>query len=441
MIVNSWIEIQKGELSRREWNKLFQQLTYLDANGELYQPWRFLVRKRAVRIPRGAWSLVPDHVEYVDKRSDPYREIFDFKVELDATLDDGRKFSGQHAALEAMKREEQGLVILPPGAGKTQIALAFCAWVDTSCLIIVHTEDILNQWIEYAKVAIPDAHIGVIRQEEFEIGDVTITTVQTFIRRFVNEPEIVNLFGAVILDEAHHAPAKTFELVLNNMPARYRFGLTATQMRADGKHPYMKTVIGPVIYKKKFESPVEITVRPLKSHFNYRYRGPRDWGSLVRALIADEDRNRMIAYKVDEEIRLGNSVIVLSRRIDQLENIMSFMEEKGELLAAKKRSKMERISILAEFKSGKLRCVLATQLADEAVDIPILSRVFLVHPGKAEGRIIQQVGRAIREHPGKEDAIIYDVVDKRVGVLRRQWEQRRRAYRRMGIRLGIFQWR
>jgi superfamily II DNA or RNA helicase len=93
----------------------------------------------------------------------------------------------------------------------------------------------------------------------------------------------------------------------------------------------------------------------------------------------------------------------------------------------------KREQLVKNFRSGKLRCVLATQLADEGLDVRRLNRVFLVHPGKAEGRIIQQVGRALRAHADKKDAAIYDFVDDRISVLRKQWMWRKQAYKGMKI--------
>jgi superfamily II DNA or RNA helicase len=82
-------------------------------------------------------------------------------------------------------------------------------------------------------------------------------------------------------------------------------------------------------------------------------------------------------------------------------------------------------------------------LADEALDVPILSRVVLTFPGKHDGRIVQQVGRALREFPDKDDSLIIDVVDDKVRVLGRQAKARESAYRsmRIPIRKEKFQWR
>jgi superfamily II DNA or RNA helicase len=64
--------------------------------------------------------------------------------------------------------------------------------------------------------------------------------------------------------------------------------------------------------------------------------------------------------------------------------------------------------------------------------VPRLNRVLLVHPGKFEGRIKQQVGRILRVYRDKEDAIVYDFIDE-IPVLRRQWRERKRAYKQMHI--------
>jgi superfamily II DNA or RNA helicase len=143
----------------------------------------------------------------------------------------------------------------------------------------------------------------------------------------------------------------------------------------------------------------------------------------------------MIAKVADREIQEGNSVLVLSRRIEHLERIAEEMREPCAILAAARVTKKERDRILAAFRTGEIRCVLATQLADEALDVPRLNRVLLTHPGKHEGRIIQQIGRALRKFPDKDDAIVYDFVDWNVHVLRRQWDARKRTYKKDGIKI------
>lgn len=432
MIVNNKLTLDIDELSEKEWRKLFHKMRYV-ANQELYEPWQISPRDGTVILPRGAWSLIPDHVRYEDHRTFPDAPELEFVGILDSVLPDGRSFEGQMDALKSILEQEQGLVIRPPGTGKTQIVLAAAAVAGTRTLILVHTEDILQQWLDRIDTEIPDADKGVIRGQTFKVGQITVATVQTFKRRLLENPELAKMFGMVVLDEAHHAAANTFEFILNEMHAKYRIGLTATDKRADGRHPYMRLVIGPVIYRQKFHSKVPVKVIPVKRHkFQYRLRGSWDYRGMLDKLTADDKRNRTIARSADKMIREGHAVLVLSREIMHLKRMQNFMEEDAELLTGE-RSKAERKEILNRFRKGRVKCVLATQLADEALDVPILSCVILTFPGKHDGRIIQQVGRALREHPDKEKAVIIDIVDDRVPLLRRQWNERKRAYRKMGI--------
>jgi len=425
MIVGSQISVGFGELSEGEWKSLLKKLAF-SLDGDVVYAYRRLVTKGIYKMPRGTWNLFPDHITYHDKRVCPPAPEYDFAVKLDDVEKDPR-FSGQSDAVAAMFEHEQGLLIRPPGTGKTQIALAFAAKCKTRTLVLVHTEDILQQWVKAAEKAIPDAGIGVIRQKEFSIGHVTIATVQTLNRRYLTKPRTWwQQWGCVIADEAHHVSAPSWEAVLNRCYAKYRFGFTASETRADGMHPTMKFIIGPVIHKQKFSSTVKLSVEPLFTGFKALYRGRFDWMPLLEKLTDDEGRNRKIAEVIDREIAEENSILVLSRRIGHLGNIAGFVQADCEILTGV-RSRTDRKRILQDFREGRIRCLLATQLADEALDVPRLNRVVLTFPGKHEGRIIQQVGRALRTHESKRDAVIYDCVDD-VGVLRHQYLQRVRTY-------------
>jgi superfamily II DNA or RNA helicase len=439
MIVDRVLKVDIGELTPRQWKELEKALTYLKPNGDIVTAYQLQLMHGRYVLPRGAWNYLPDSIRYVDMRSLPEMPKLKFRLKLDDVRKDER-FEGQSDAVRAMFAEEQGLIIRPPGTGKTQIALAFAAQAQTRTLVLVHTHDILKQWVDAVENAIPELRgkVGVIQGRTCKIGHITIATVQTLNRKYLDEgQEWWSQFGCVIADEAHHVSAPTWEQVLNSCPAYYRFGFTASATRADGMHPTMRYNIGPVIHRQKFSSPVALEVVPVRTEFRSLYRGSWDWMPLVSRLISDQKRNDLIAKVVDTEIEKGNSVLVLSRRIDHLEAIADCMQQDAEILAAAIRTKKERNEILAAFKSGKVRCVLATQLADEALDVPRLSRVVLTHPGKHEGRIIQQIGRALRKFPDKDDAVIYDFVDWRVGVLRRQWDQRKRTYKKEHIKVRL----
>jgi superfamily II DNA or RNA helicase len=430
VIVGRHISISNDELTERQWGKLFEKLTFINGNDEIVECFRIIYTRGRVAIPRGAWNLV-SNLDYVDKRVRPKMPKLEFAVQLDDVTKD-KRFVDQSAAVESMFEYEQGQIIRPPGTGKSQIVLAFAAQCETSVLVIVHTEDILNQWIRYVEEALPGTTAGVIRGQKCDVRQITIGTVQT-LQKYLGK-DFWKQFGCIVADEAHHVAAPSWESVMNHSPAFYRFGMTASETRADGMHPASNFIIGPVIHKQKFSSPVKLSVVPVRSGFYYGYRGQFDWMPMLNKLVTDDKRNQQIAGVANDEIRNGNSVLILSRRIEHLERIADGIEGRVEILTGK-RKPADRKRILHDFREGKLKCLAATQLADEALDVPRLNRVILTHPGKHEGRLIQQIGRAIRQSPGKKNAVIYDVMDARVGVLRRQWDQRKRAYKKSKIKI------
>jgi len=452
VIASNFLHVDMDELSSGEWKKLERSLTFMSPDGDVIISYRRMIYSHKYVLPRGAWNLLPDHIEYEDRRSCPEMPKLKFVLKLD-DIDRDQRYEGQQAAVDAMFANEQGLIIRPPGTGKTQIALKFAAECETRTLVLVHTKDVFEQWVNYIERSIPELEgkVGMIRGAHCKIGHITVAMVQSLVNYVEKDKKWWRQFGCIIADEAHHASAPTWEVVLNTCPARYRFGFTASPTRADGKHPTMKFIIGPVIHRQKFSSPIDLVVEPVRTNFSFRYRGAFDWGKLLTTLVENDERNTMIAEIAVREIKEGNSILILSRRIEHLERIQAEMAllfdfdegwlQQVKVLTSKVKGRKE---ILEDFRSGKVRCLLATQLADEALDVQRLNRVCLTHPGKHEGRLIQQVGRALRTHPDKKDAKIYDFIDLKVGVLRRQWNMRKRAYKQAGIstkKKGRLLWR
>lgn len=435
MKVDSVITVKEQELTKGQWRELLKKLTFYDADGQEIIAYDHRVGD-CVIMGRGVWEFLPEDIATIDLRCKPAAP----KLAYTKVLDDEDRH-GQIAALEAMIRYHQGQVIAPPGNGKTEIALAFCASAKTPSLVVVHTKDLFTQWMDRAKVSVPGASLGEIRGSVCQVGHITIAMAQTLKRYVGAGRKFWGQWGCVIVDEAHHGAAETWEWILNSSPAYYRFGMTATDKRADGRHPLVKFNIGPVIYRMKFESQVPIEIQPVRTGFGLHevvYRGPFDWHRLLRTLSADPERNRMIAELASKEIEAGHSVLILSRQIKHLEAIHEALTEtltpSASIGLVTGRMGLDwRHKAIQELRDGKLGCILATQLADEGLDVPRLDRVFLTFPGKAEGRIVQQVGRAIRKAPDKEDALIYDFVDDLVPPLLRQYGERRDAYKSMKI--------
>jgi len=421
VIVDSVLTLKRDELSRKEWKKLLTKLTFTDKEDCEVTAYDFIPAKKIVRIPRGAWNLVPEHVDITDLRSCPSMP----KLRFAKTLDD-TGFEGQEAAVAAMFKYVQGQVIVGTGRGKTELAFAFIAACRTRTLVVVHTHDLFKQWIDRAAESVPGLSVGRVQGGVCEIGQVTIATAQT-LRKYIRAGgKFWRQFGCLIVDEAHHAAAETWEWICNVCPAYYRFGLTASERRSDGRHPLVKFNVGPVIYKLKFKPPIPMVVIPVGTGHRARYSA-QQYSKLVRDIVQDQERNKQIADLASKEVENGRTVLVLSRQIKHLESIMGHMTV-GAAIVTGRLVKSDRNNAIKDMKNGDLRCILGTQLFEEGVDIPRLDCIILAFPGTAI-TVLQKVGRGSRLHPGKTDTIIYDIVDDMVPVCIRQWEERKSWYK------------
>lgn len=430
MILDSVIQLGEGELTERQWRKLLNALSFQTKDGEEWNAYTHEEGEGIVKISRGALNLIPKGVEIEDFRSRPKMPKLEFVRELGA-----EGYEGQVEAVAAMFKHCQGRVIAPPGKGKTEMGLAFMAAACTRSLVIVHSTALLSQWIERAKASIPGVDIGKIQGKTCTLGHITIAMAQTIRKSYLGAGgKFWRQFGAVIVDEAHHAAADTWEWLLNVCPAFYRIGLTASELRTDGLHPLVGFNIGPVIFRFKFQSQVPMTVQPIFTNFHSRY-GANMMTKLWKEVREDKPRNEMIAAALTTEIMAGNTVLALSRYIEHLEKICDLLPFEArahtEIVTGKMKRK-DQDAMIQRMRDGDLRCILGTQLFEEGVDIARINRVALMFPGTWI-TALQKVGRGARIFEGKDDALVLDFVDDNVPVLARQYLGRYAWYKSVGI--------
>jgi superfamily II DNA or RNA helicase len=429
MKIDSLITIGKGEMSRRQWERLFTTLTFADAGDNEVSAFQYMSGRDIVLLPRGVWDMLPAKLDVTDLRSRPTMPKLAYMRTLDAP-----GYEGQSKAVAAMFKHQQGRVIAPPGRGKTEICLAFAAASRTRVLVIVHTHDLFKQWQDRAKESVPGMSLGKIQGKTCQVEHLTIATAQTLKKYLDAGGKFWRQFGAVIVDEAHHAAADTWEWLLNTCPAYYRFGVTASEKRSDGRHPLVRFNIGPVIYKMKFKSQVPMSVVPIQTGFKCKYNGTQ-YNQILHELVNDEDRNALIARKAQREVENGSAVLVLSRQIAHLENIKALMPESvGTVVVTGKLARTKRDKMIQGLRDGSIDCILGTQLFEEGVDIPRLNRIALAFPG-TEITALQKVGRGARQYKDKTETIVYDYLDDYVRVLAKQYLRRRAWYKSVGIKV------
>ncbi len=164
---------------------------------------------------------------------------------------------------------EQGIVRLDTGFGKTIIGAEIIGTLCQRTLIIVPKLDLIAHWKRELTLVFPDLEVGLIQGKQFRLRDVTLATIQTL--RNLEDFAWAKDFGLLLVDEAHSFTTKQSRDVLANIPAKFRYGLTATARRTDEQGAAIEFIFGSVLVDKKMDRAIpEVELIESSSHIWYR---------------------------------------------------------------------------------------------------------------------------------------------------------------------------
>ena len=356
----------------------------------------------------------------------------------------------QKVAFKKLTDHETGVLSAPPGCGKTVMACAIIAKRKTPTLILVHRQELLEQWKEQLSrfLGIPIKEIGVFSgTKKKTMGKIDIATILS-LTRIEDLEDFFAPYGQIIIDECHHVPAVTFESILKRSSARFILGLTATPYRKDGHQKILFMQCGPVRHEIKTSGDPLIVKKVVVRETNLKLSadlGDRPAIHLVwDQLTADVGRLKLISKDVVDCIADSRFPLVISDRKDHLEalerEILKFSSSVRVLRLEGTMGKKARKMIMEEAKKAVDEnspiCLLATaSLIGEGVDIPRLDTLVLAMPISFKGRMVQYAGRLHRQWPGKKDVVIYDYLDRCSGLTVSMYRKRLLAYKSMGYQI------
>jgi superfamily II DNA or RNA helicase len=318
----------------------------------------------------------------------------------------------QHAAAEAMLAHDTGVLAATTAFGKTVVAVWLITQRSVNVLILVHRQQLLDQWVERlsAFFDMPARLVGRIgggRNKPMRQLDVAL--IQSLVRKGMIDDRVAE-YGHVIVDECHHLSAHSFEQVARQAKARFVLGLSATVARKDGHHPMIFMQRGPVRHRvnarlqaaaRPFSHVVLVQPTTFQSERTQDADRRVEFQSLYRDLVSDESRNRRICDDVVESITHGRSPLVLTKRNDHLARLEALLSGRVRHLVVlraglgKKQRQAER-DRLAGIPSDEARVILATgRLVCEGFDDPRLDTLFLTLPRRpAASPVRRQAGGA-----------------------------------------------
>ena len=360
----------------------------------------------------------------------------------------------QELAASALAAHDIGVLAAATAFGKTVVASWLIATRGVNCLVLVHRQQLLNQWVERLAsfLDVPAKSIGRLGGgRKILTGKVDVALIQSLVRKGVVH-DCVGAYGHLVIDECHHLPATSFEMVARRAKARYVTGLSATITRKDGHHPIIFMQCGPVRYRVSARQ--QAAERPFTHHVLVRPTSFRaqeteeadsrvEFQKLTAALMQATDRNQMICADVLAAVKAGRFPLLLTERT---EHVQMLADELAKAIphvitlqgGMGKRALQAAIVSLAQAPEQEGRVLVATgRYIGEGFDEPRLDTLFLALPVSWRGTIAQYVGRLHRLHEGKREVQVYDYADLNVPMLARMFDRRCVGYEAAGYTLLI----
>lgn len=158
------------------------------------------------------------------------------------------------------------------------------------------------------------------------------------------------------------------------------------------------------------------------------------WLACVQVgIVADEARNYAAVRAATHHINAGQSTIVLVNEVEHAKTIAECLPSAVACYSAM--GAKARRHALYNFKTGAVKCIVATSLADEGLDVPIASVLVLISGGRNKAKAEQRTGRVLRTFAGKTEAIIYDFTDSHHRLMAAHSEARVRVYKKLGYEI------
>ena len=326
-----------------------------------------------------------------------------------------------------------GVIVLPPGAGKTVVGIGAMHAIQAQTLILCPNTVAVRQWITELldKTDLTPDQIGEYTGDKKEIRPVTVTTYQILTYRpqrvdrdtgefgdFPHFPLFTSQdWGLIIYDEVHLLPAPIFR-VTAEIQARRRLGLTATLIREDGRETDVFSLIGP----KKFDAPWKTLEGAgwiaTAECFEIRVDLPPD--ERLEYALADDNRIKYrisaenpVKYAVMDRIirkHADDNILIIGQYISQLNVIATIFNAP---LITGKTPNPEREKLYAQFRTGQITMLVVSRVANFAIDLPdanVAIQVSGLFGSRQEEA--QRLGRVLRPKKDGAPAFFYSIVTR-----------------------------
>ncbi len=404
-------------------NKYYDDL--LKQNSMVHLGWD--VFRWAVRQMQLQPEAVKDELRFFLGTHPQFKEIEDYLPQQKGKALDGANLSlKKHQAealrsLQSMRDNSETIALLyhATGTGKTVTAVMDAKACGGRTLFLAHTQELVNQATETFRKLWPSVTVGKymegIKQPNAHVVCGSIQSVALHLDRFKDSD-----FDYLIVDEAHHASADTYQKVLSYFKPSFTLGLTATPERTDDNKVILD-IFKNTAHKLDLQTAVEIgelvPVRCIRIHTNIdltkvRFNSVQYNIRDLESKIYVPERNRLIVDTWLKYVR-SKRTVVFCASVKHAEQIAELFLAEGIPAAAVSGSMKpsERKEFQDRFVNREIQVLCACDLLNEGWDCPETEVLFMARPTMSKVLYTQQLGRGMRLYEGKESLMVFDFVD------------------------------
>ena len=315
---------------------------------------------------------------------------------------------------EAFEHHRSVMVQMPTGTGKTVVLAELVKRLKMKneglkILIVAHRRELVEQ-IK-----------ATIKRMKMDSRNITVESIQTISRRIATIEFAPSL---VVIDEAHHALAKTYKMMWDAWPDARFLGLTATPCRLNGKgftdlfDVLVQSWDIPTFIKEKWLSTydfvsIKADSRTQQLISSLKKRGA-DGDYQVKEMDAVLNKRPSIErlYNCVMEFARNRKGFVYAINIDHARSIAEYYQSQGvNAVAIDSHTPVkERERFISSFRSGGLQVLVNVDIFSEGFDCPDVEFIQLARPTLSLAKYLQMVGRGLRPSKGKTNCMIIDNV-------------------------------
>jgi superfamily II DNA or RNA helicase len=352
------------------------------------------IKEGLISIPIGRIDLIPDDYEVIDKRV--VNEIKHEKFKFDLRPSQKKVHD---------EIDDNAIVNAWVSWGKTFTGLAIAAKLGQKTLVVTHTTNLRNQWEKEVQKCF-GIQAGRIGSGQFNIkAPICVGNIQTLYRKM---DDIKQEFGTLILDEMHHVSSPTFTRIVDEMPARYKIGLTGTLERKDGRHVVFRDYFGHNVMKPPKENYLIPEVHIIKSDIRFLDGSYTPWAERINHLAYNEEYVHSVAMIAAKYAALGHKVLVVSDRVAFLKACARLVGDNAVSITGDMEF-TDREKTMEQIKRDKNILFGTQSIFSEGISLNDLSCLVLGTPVNNEPLLTQLIGRVIRDKEGKKQPVVVDI--------------------------------